>query len=57
MTSEELSGMMNVSYAVEGVDGVQEVRSDEERSDELITQSQAAATPRAHSFLQGAPPP
>ena len=35
---------------------MQKVRSDEERSDELTTQLQAAKTPRAHTSAQDSPP-
>jgi len=34
-----------------------EVRGSEERSDELTTLLQAAKTPRAHTSVQGPPPP
>jgi len=36
---------------------MEKVRSDEERSEELTTQSQAAKTPRTHTSVQDAPPP
>jgi len=41
----------------EEFEALSEVRLDEERSDDLTTQSQAAKTARARTFIQDAPPP